>query len=39
VQRAVEAREVFLLFWKLPSWKPLREDPEGRRILGSTGLW
>jgi eukaryotic-like serine/threonine-protein kinase len=39
VQRAVEAREVFLVFWKLPSWKPLREDPEGRRILGSTGLW
>jgi tetratricopeptide (TPR) repeat protein len=38
VQQAVDEREVFLVFWKLPAWRPFRDDPEGRRILGSTGL-
>ena len=39
VQRGVDAREVFLVFWKLPAWAPVRNDPEGERILSSTGLW
>jgi len=38
VRQAIEAREVFLVFWKLPSWRPLKGDPEGLRILRSTGL-
>ncbi len=39
VQRAVDAHEVFLVFWKLPAWTAVRNDPEGERILSSTGLW
>jgi serine/threonine-protein kinase len=38
VRQAVDEREVFLVFWKLPAWRPFRDAPEGRRILGSTGL-
>ena len=39
VQRGVDAREVFLVFWKLPAWASVRADAAGARILGSTGLW
>ena len=39
VQRGVDAREVFLVFWKLPAWAPVRADDAGARILSSTGLW
>ena len=38
VQKAVDAREVYVLYWKLSAWAPLRADAEGLRILRSTGL-
>jgi serine/threonine-protein kinase len=37
-QKALTAREAFVLFWKLPAWAPLRADPEGLKLLRSTGL-
>jgi serine/threonine-protein kinase len=37
VEKAVEARDLFLLFWKLAAWAPLRTDPEGLKLLRSTG--
>jgi TolB-like protein/Flp pilus assembly protein TadD len=37
-RKAVEARDVFLNFWKLPAWAPLRTDAEGLKLLRSTGL-
>ena len=37
-QKAVDAREVYVLYWKLSAWAPLRADAEGLRILRSTGL-
>ncbi len=38
VQKAITARDVFVLYWKLSAWAPLRADPEGNKILRSTGL-
>lgn len=38
VQQAITARDVFVLYWKLPVWAPLRADAEGNKILRSTGL-
>ena len=38
VQKAIDAREVYVLYWKLSAWAPLRADAEGFRILRSTGL-
>ena len=38
VQKAIDAREVYVLYWKLSAWAPLRADAEGNKILRSTGL-
>ena len=38
VQKAITARDVFVLYWKLVAWAPLRADAEGNKILRSTGL-
>jgi TolB-like protein/Flp pilus assembly protein TadD len=36
VQKAFEARDLYLMFWKLAAWAPLRGDPESLKILRST---
>lgn len=38
VARGVEARETYLMFWKLTAWAPFRRDAEALKILRSTGL-
>jgi hypothetical protein len=35
--RAIEAREPYLAFWKLPAWAPFRQDVEGMALLRATG--
>ncbi len=36
--RAIEARDPYLAFWKLPAWAPFRQDAEGMALLRATGL-
>ena len=38
ISRAVEARESYLVFWKLPAWSAMRADPEGLMLLRGTGI-
>jgi serine/threonine-protein kinase len=38
VARAIDAREPYLAFWKLPGWAPFRQDAEGMVLLRATGL-
>jgi len=38
LRQGVEARDVFVNFWPLPSWAPIRADREGNAILRSAGL-
>jgi serine/threonine-protein kinase len=33
--RGIEARETYVMFWKLAAWAPLREDPEGLTLIRS----
>ena len=38
VAQGIEARDPYLLFWKLPGWAPLRADAEAMKLLRSTGI-
>ena len=38
VEQAIQDRDPYLLFWKLPGWAPFRADAEAMNLLRSTGI-
>jgi tetratricopeptide (TPR) repeat protein len=36
--RAIEARDTYLAFWKLPAWAPFRRDPASMALLRQAGI-
>jgi serine/threonine-protein kinase len=38
VRQALDARDSYLTFWKLPAWQPFRRNPEGHALLASAAF-
>jgi serine/threonine-protein kinase len=38
VARAIDMRDTYLVFWKLPAWAPFRRDPEGMALIRQAGI-